>query len=40
MPVWGDWFRLESDAPDAERERQVQQRITALADYLETLQVR
>jgi mono/diheme cytochrome c family protein len=40
MPVWGDWFKFEagSDGADAKTEKIVRERITALVDYLETLQ--
>jgi mono/diheme cytochrome c family protein len=40
MPVWGDWFKFEagSDGADAKAEKIVRERITALVDYLETLQ--
>lgn len=40
MPVWGNWFKLEADTggADAITEKIVRERITALVDYLETLQ--
>jgi mono/diheme cytochrome c family protein len=40
MPVWGNWFKFEagSDGADAKTEKIVRERITALVDYLETLQ--
>jgi hypothetical protein len=40
MPVWGDWFKFEADTgeADAKTEKIVRERITALVDYLETLQ--
>ena len=40
MPVWGNWFKLEADAggADSKTEKIVRERITALVDYLETLQ--
>ena len=40
MPVWGDWFKFEADSDGAgeKTEKVVRERITALVDYLETLQ--
>lgn len=41
MPVWGVWFKMEAeeDLGGAEGdEGTVQRRITALIDFLETLQ--
>jgi mono/diheme cytochrome c family protein len=40
MPVWGDWFKFEADSDGAgtKTEKIVRERITALVDYLETLQ--
>lgn len=40
MPVWGDWYKFEADTggADAKTEKIVRERITALVDYLETLQ--
>lgn len=40
MPVWGDWFKFEAGTggADAKTEKIVRERITALVDYLETLQ--
>jgi hypothetical protein len=42
MPVWGDWFDVEAEAPGlraSEREIVVQERIRALLVYLESIQV-
>jgi mono/diheme cytochrome c family protein len=40
MPVWGDWFKFEADSDGAgeKTEKVVRERITALVDYLESLQ--
>jgi mono/diheme cytochrome c family protein len=40
MPVWGDWFKFEADSEGAgeKTEKVVRERITALVDYLESLQ--
>jgi hypothetical protein len=41
MPVWGDWFNTEADAPGLraqERELVVGARIDALVSYIETIQ--
>jgi mono/diheme cytochrome c family protein len=40
MPVWGDWFKFEadSDGSGTKTEKVVRERITALVDYLESLQ--
>jgi mono/diheme cytochrome c family protein len=40
MPVWGDWFKFEANSAGAgvKTEKVVRERITALVDYLETLQ--
>ena len=40
MPVWGDWFKFEadSDGAGAKTEKVVRERITALVDYLESIQ--
>jgi mono/diheme cytochrome c family protein len=41
MPVWGDWFSVEADAPGLraqERELVIQARIDALVRYIETIQ--
>ena len=41
MPVWGDWFDAEADAPGlrpSEREIVVRERIKALVSFLKTLQ--
>jgi mono/diheme cytochrome c family protein len=40
MPVWGDWFKFEADSDGAgtKTEKIVRERITALVDYLETIQ--
>jgi mono/diheme cytochrome c family protein len=43
MPVWGDWFNAEAEAPGLraqERELVVQARIDALVSYIETIQER
>lgn len=43
MPVWGDWFNVEAEAPGLraqERELVVQARIDALLRYIETIQER
>jgi mono/diheme cytochrome c family protein len=43
MPVWGDWFDAEAEAPGlraSEREIVVRERIDALVTYLETIQVK
>lgn len=42
MPVWGDWFKVEtgSGLKDAARESLVASRIAALAAYIETLQAK
>lgn len=42
MPVWGDWFNKEAVEPGADpaaREQIVSERINALVNYIETLQV-
>ena len=41
MPVWGDWFDAEAEAPGlrpSEREIVVRERIRALVSFLKTLQ--
>jgi predicted esterase len=40
MPVWGDWFKFEADSGGAgeKTEKVVRERITALVDYLESIQ--
>ena len=40
MPVWGDWFKFEADSDGAgtKTEKVVRERITALVDYLESIQ--
>lgn len=41
MPVWGDWFNVEADAPGLraqERELVIKARIDALVSYIETIQ--
>ena len=41
MPVWGDWFDAEAEAPGlrpSEREIVVRERIRALVSYLMTMQ--
>jgi mono/diheme cytochrome c family protein len=40
MPVWGDWFKFEanSDGAGEKTEKVVRERITALVDYLESIQ--
>jgi hypothetical protein len=41
MPVWGDWFNVEAEAPGLrakERELVVRARIDALVSYIETIQ--
>lgn len=40
MPVWGDWFKFEadSDGSGTKTEKVVRERITALVDYLESIQ--
>ena len=40
MPVWGDWFKFEADSDGAgtKTEKFVRERITALVDYLESIQ--
>ena len=43
MPVWGDWFDAEAEAPGlraSEREIVVHERIAALVAYLKTIQVK
>jgi hypothetical protein len=43
MPVWGDWFNVEADAPGLraqERELVIQARIDALVRYIETMQAK
>ncbi len=42
MPVWGDWFKVETESglKDKVREAQVTARIQALAAYIETLQAK
>jgi len=43
MPVWGDWFDVEAEAPGlraSEREIIVRERIGALVTYLKTIQVK
>lgn len=43
MPVWGDWFNREAASPDTgkqARELIVQDRITSLITYLESIQVK
>ena len=43
MPVWGDWFDAEAAGPGMDattREEIVRVRISSLADYIETLQVK
>jgi mono/diheme cytochrome c family protein len=41
MPVWGDWFNVEAEAPGLrvqERELVIQARIDSLVRYIETIQ--
>lgn len=41
MPVWGDWFNTEAEAPGLrapERELVVRARIDSLVSYIETIQ--
>jgi mono/diheme cytochrome c family protein len=41
MPVWGDWFNAQAEAPGLraqERELVVQSRIADLVSYIETIQ--
>jgi len=41
MPVWGDWFNAEAEAPGLraqERELVIQARIDALVSYIERIQ--
>jgi hypothetical protein len=40
VPVWGDWFKFEanSDGAGEKTEKVVRERITALVDYLESIQ--